>query len=200
MQPVPSAYFTARLTDAFDYARALHANQVRKGTTVPYIAHLLGVAALVIDHGGDEDQAMAALLHDATEDQGRGGRTRAEIEAKFGARVARIVEGCTDADTIPKPPWRERKEAYLAHLGHAPIEVRRVAAADKLHNARAILVDYRHMGERLWARFNAGRDEQLWYYRNLVTVLRSADATGESAGLVDQLDDVVTALEEEARD
>ena len=125
----------------------LHANQVRKGTTVPYTAHLLGVAALVIDHGGDEDQAMAALLHDAIEDQGRGGRTRAEIEAKFGARVARIVEGCTDADTIPKPPWRERKEAYLAHLGHAPIEVRRVAAADKLHNARAILVDYRHIGK-----------------------------------------------------
>ena len=124
MEPVPSAYFTARLTDAFDYARALHANQVRKGTTVPYIAH----------------------------------------------------------------------------LGHAPIEVRRVAAADKLHDARAILVDYRHMGERLWARFNAGRDEQLWYYRNLVTALRSADATGESASLVDQLDDVVSALEEEARD
>ena len=200
MEPVPSAFLTARLTDAFDYTRALHANQVRKGTTVPYIAHLLGVAALVIDHGGDEDQAMAALLHDAIEDQGRGGRTRAEIEAKFGVRVARIVEGCTDADKIPKPPWRERKEAYLAHLGHAPIEVRRVAAADKLHNARAILVDYRHMGERLWARFNAGRDEQLWYYRNLVTALRSADVTGESASLVDQLDDVVTALEEEARD
>jgi GTP pyrophosphokinase len=199
MQPVPSAYFSARLTAAFDYARALHAKQVRKGTTVPYIAHLLGVAALVIEHGGDEDQAVAALLHGAIEDQGRDGRTRTEIEDKFGARVARIVEGCTDADTIPKPPWRERKEAYVAHLGHAPIEVRRVAAADKLHNARAILVDYRRMGERVWARFNAGPDEQLWYYRNLVTALRSADATGESARLVDQLDEVVTALEAEAR-
>ena len=200
MQPVPSAYFTDRLTDAFDYARALHANQPRKGTTVPYIGHLLAVTALVIEHGGDEDQAMAALLHDAIEDQGRGGRTRDEIEAKFGQRVVRIVEGCTDADTTPKPPWRARKEAYLAHLGDAPIEVRRVAAADKLHNARAILADYRLLGERLWPRFNAGRDEQLWYYRNLVTALRSADATGESASLVDQLDDVVTALEEEARD
>src|SRR5437773_10759767 len=103
MEPVPSAFFTARLTDAFDYTRALHANQVLKGTTVPYIAHLLGVAALVIDHGGDEDQAMAALLHDTIEDQGRGRRTRAEIKAKFGAHVTRIGDGSTDAHTITKP-------------------------------------------------------------------------------------------------
>ena len=197
MEPVPSAYFTDRLSDAFDYARALHANQPRKGTTVPYIGHLLAVTALVIEHGGDEDQAMAALLHDAIEDQGRGGRTRDEIEAKFGQRVVRIVEGCTDADTTPKPPWRARKEAYLAHLGDAPIEVRRVAAADKLDNARAILADYRRLGELLWKRFNAERDDQLWYYRSIVTALRSGEGAGAITDLVDELDEVVQALEAE---
>ena len=121
---IPYAYFLSRLVAALDYARELHRYQVRKGTTIPYLAHLLAVAALVIEHGGDEDQAVAALLHDAIEDQGRNGRTRAEIEQKFGDRVLRIVLGCTDADIVPKPPWRERKEAYLAHLATAPIEVR----------------------------------------------------------------------------
>jgi len=197
MEPVPSAYFSRRLSDAFDYARALHENQPRKGTTVPYIGHLLAVTALVIEHGGDEDQAMAALLHDAIEDQGRGGRTRDEIEAKFGQRVVRIVEGWTDADTTPKPPWRARKEAYLAHLGDAPIEVRRVAAADKLDNARAILADYRRLGELLWKRFNATRDDQLWYYRSIVTALRRGEGAGAITDLVDELDEVVQALEAE---
>jgi (p)ppGpp synthase/HD superfamily hydrolase len=196
---IPSAFFTSRLTAAFDYARTLHASQVRKGTTIPYLAHLLAVTALVIEHGGDEDQAMAALLHDAIEDQGRDGRTRSEIEAKFGDRVARIVTGCTDADTVPKPPWRERKQAYLAQLAGAPVEVRRASAADKLHNARAILADYRLLGEHLRQRFNATREEQLWYYRSLVTAFRQANAEGELAGLVDELDEVVRELEREVQ-
>jgi len=158
------------------------------------------VTALVIEHGGDEDQAMGALLHDAIEDQPRNGRTREEIEKKFGERVQQIVLGCTDADTTPKPPWRERKEAYLARLATAPLEVRRVAAADKLYNARAILADYRRLGEWLWKRFNAKRDDQLWYYRSIVTVLRGGDGAGAGAmtGLVDDLDEVVQALEGEA--
>ncbi len=197
MEPVPSAYFSRRLSDAFDYARALHANQPRKGTTVPYIGHLLAVTALVIEHGGDEDQAMAALLHDAIEDQPRNGRTREEIEKKFGERVLQIVLGCTDADTEPKPPWRERKEAYVAHLATAPLEVRRVAAADKLHNARAILADYRRLGELLWKRFNATRDDQLWYYRSIVTALRRGGGAGAITDLVDELDEVVQAVEAE---
>ena len=195
---IPAAYFSSRLVAALDYARQLHRNQVRKGTTIPYLAHLLGVTALVIEHGGDEDQAVAALLHDTIEDQGRNGRTRAEIEQKFGDRVLLIVLGCTDADTDPKPPWRERKEAYLVHLATAPIEVRRVAAADKLHNARAILVDYRRLGGLLWKRFNATRDEQLWYYRGIVTVLRGDNGAGAITNLVDELDEVVRALEGEA--
>jgi (p)ppGpp synthase/HD superfamily hydrolase len=196
MERVPSAHFSGRLTDAFDYARALHTKQVRKGTTVPYIGHLLAVTALVIEQGGDEDQAMAALLHDAIEDQGRGGRTRDEIESKFGKRVARIVEGCTDAHE-PKPPWRERKEEYLAHLASAPTGVRRVAAADKLHNTRAILADYRRLGELLWTRFNAKRDDQLWYYRSIVTALRRGEGAGAISDLIDELDEVVQALEAE---
>jgi (p)ppGpp synthase/HD superfamily hydrolase len=156
----------------------------------------LAVTALVIEHGGDEDQAVAALLHDAIEDQGR---TRAGIEVEFGNRVAQIVAGCTDADTVPKPPWRERKEAYLAHLATASAEVRCVSAADKLHNARAILADYRRLGERLWERFNASAEEQLWYYRGLVTALREGKAGRETADLVDELDEVVGALEAEVR-
>jgi (p)ppGpp synthase/HD superfamily hydrolase len=194
---VPSAFFTPRLAAALDYARGLHDYQVRKGTTIPYIAHLLAVTALVIEHGGDEHQAVAALLHDAIEDQPREGRTREEIEKKFGERVLQIVLGCTDADTKPKPPWRERKEAYVAHLATAPLEVRLVAAADKLHNARAILADYRRLGERLWNRFNAKRDDQLWYYRSIVTALRGGEGAGAISDLVNKLDEVVQALEAE---
>lgn len=195
---IPAAYFTSRLSAAFDYARDLHRNQVRKATTNPYIAHLLAVTALVIEHEGDEDQAVAALLHDAIEDHPRGGRTREEIGRMFGDRVLQIVLGCTDADTDPKPEWRPRKEAYLAHLATARIEVRRVAAADKLHNARAILTDYRRLGESFWQRFNAKRDDQLWYYRGVVTALRGGNGPGAITNLVDELDEVVRATEAEA--
>ena len=148
------------------------------------------MAALVLEQGGDEDLAIAALLHDAVEDQG-GPATREVIRARFGDRVTAIVDGCTDADTQPKPPWRARKEAYLAHLPDASADVRLVSAADKLHNARSVLADYRQVGDALWARFRGGKVGTLWYYRALVTAYRAAG----SSPLVEELDRTVTELE-----
>jgi len=181
---------SARFDDALVYARRLHADQVRKGTAIPYVSHLLAVSSIVLDHGGTEDEAIAALLHDAIEDQG-GDAARAEIRRRFGEAVVAIVDGCTDAETIPKPPWRARKERYIAHLAVASPSVRLVSAADKLHNARAILADYRHLGDVLWDRFNGGRMGTLWYYRGLVDGFRAV----ESTALVDELDRTVTELE-----
>lgn len=181
---------TARIDDALVFARRLHAEQLRKGTDTPYAAHLLGVCALVLEFGGSEDEAIAALLHDAVEDQG-GAAMRAEIGARFGETVAAIVDGCTDAATIPKPPWKARKLAYVAHIAEASSSVRLVSAADKLHNARAILADYRQHGEVLWDRFTGGRDGTLWYYRALVDAFRAA---GESP-LVVELAAVVAEIE-----
>lgn len=139
---------------------------MRKGTTIPYVSHLLGVAALVLEAGGDEDQAIAALLHDAVEDQG-GAATQAEIQRRFGDRVAAIVAACSDTDRHPKPPWRERKEAYLRHLAHAPREALLVSLADKVHNSRSLLADLRDDGDRTWSRFSGGKEGELWYYRRL---------------------------------
>ncbi|MGE0027237.1 MAG: HD domain-containing protein [Thermoleophilia bacterium] len=158
-----------RLDDAFVLARELHAGQRRKGTDIPYLAHLMAVAALVIEDGGDEDEAVAALLHDAVEDQG-GAPTLALIRERFGPRVAAIVDACSDTDEIPKPPWRQRKQTYLDHLRapDLPDGALRVSLADKLHNARAILGDQR-AGRDVFARFNAPRDEQAWYYDALAT-------------------------------
>jgi GTP pyrophosphokinase len=162
---------TMPLSDRFEkalvYATRAHAQQTRKQTTIPYVAHLLGVAGIALTHGADEDEAIAALLHDAVEDQG-GATTRDEIRAQFGERVAEIVDGCSDTDVEPKPEWRERKEAYLEHLRTASPSVRLVSAADKVDNARAILADYRVLGEKLWERFTGGRAGTLWYYRTLV--------------------------------
>jgi GTP pyrophosphokinase len=180
----------ARFADAMRYALQLHAAQLRKGTQVPYMAHLLGVASLALEHGADEDEAIAALLHDAVEDQG-GLPTRAEIARRFGERVAAIVDGCTDADTTPKPPWRPRKEAYIAHLPHAGPSVRLVSAADKLHNARAIVRDVRAGGEAVWSRFNGGKDGTLWYYR----ALADAFNTLGPAALADELARTVAEME-----
>jgi GTP pyrophosphokinase len=179
-----------RFEEALAYAARLHACQVRKGTRIPYVAHLLSVSALVLEDGGDEDQAIAALLHDAVEDQG--GRPQLQqIRRRFGERVAAIVEGCTDADEIPKPPWRARKEAYLAHLRTADPAVRRVSVADKLHNARAILADYRLVGDALWERFSGGRYGVLWYYRALADI--HLDVT--AGPLADELGRVVAEME-----
>ena len=159
-----------RFRSALVLASELHRGQVRKGAKgIPYVGHLLGVASIVIEDGGDEDEAIAALLHDAPEDQG-GEATLARIRSEYGERVGAIVEACTDTLENPKPPWRERKERYIAHLEEAPEEVLRVSLADKVHNARAILADYREVGEELWSRFRGSREESLWYYRTLTDV------------------------------
>jgi (p)ppGpp synthase/HD superfamily hydrolase len=154
---------TERFDEAFRYAHGLHRRQWRKGTSIPYISHLMTVAALVIEHGGDEDQAIAGLLHDAAEDQG-GNQRLAEIRAKYGDAVAGIVADCTDAWTEPKPPWRPRKEAYLKALPNKPAASLLVSLADKTHNAEAILFDYRVLGVPLWDRFNGGAEGTRWYY------------------------------------
>jgi len=181
---------STRFEEALVLATCLHADQTRKGTTIPYISHLLAVTAIVLEHGGNEDEAIAALLHDAIEDQG-GASTREEIRRQFGDRVVEIVDGCTDTDVMPKPPWRARKEAYLAHIIEATPSVRLVSAADKLHNARAILEDYRIIGEALWKRFNGGKEGTLWYYRSAVDSLRKVGTTP----LIEELDRVVSEIE-----
>ncbi|TAK11593.1 MAG: bifunctional (p)ppGpp synthetase/guanosine-3',5'-bis(diphosphate) 3'-pyrophosphohydrolase [Anaerolineae bacterium] len=185
-QQVLGPRFEAALALAFQ----LHAKQARKSSGVPYISHLLAVAALVLEDGGSEDEAIAALLHDAVEDQG-GQKTLDIIRAQFGERVAETVLACSDADTMPKPPWRARKEAHIAHLRSAGASVRRVVAADKLHNARTTLADYRTQGEQVWDRFKGGKDGTLWYYRAVHAAL-----AGQGAGvLVDELGRVLDEME-----
>lgn len=185
---------TSTLSPRFDtalvYASHFHRDQQRKGGSIPYVSHLLAVTAIVLEHGGTEDEAIAALLHDAVEDRG-GPAMRELILEEFGEAVVTIVDGCTDADTIPKPPWRERKEAYIAHVSDASASVRLVSAADKLHNARAILADYQQLGDRLWCRFNGGRDGTLWYYRALADIFQEA----ESTPLTEELKRTVDELE-----
>lgn len=181
---------SSRFTQALTYATELHSDQVRKGSGVPYVAHLLGVTSLALEYGADEDEAIAALLHDAIEDQG-GVATGEEIRHKFGDRVTEIVQGCTDSHSTPSPPWRERKQAYIAHIPTASASVKLVSACDKLYNARSILKDYRKIGDKLWERFTGKRDGTLWYYRSLVTAFRE----GGSTPLVDELDRVVSELE-----
>lgn len=167
---------STRFEEALVFATRLHRRQVRKGSGIPYLSHLLAVAALVFEYGGNEDEAIAALLHDAIEDQG-GDATRQEIRRSFGDIVVEIVNGCTDTDTSPKPAWRPRKEAYIAHLRTASPSVLLVSSADKLHNARAILGDYRVVGEELWQRFSTGKEGTLWYYRSLLTAYKARGVT-----------------------
>ena len=187
---------TERFEEALVYAAQAHAGHVRKGSGAPYVSHLLAVAALALEAGGDEDEVIAALLHDAVEDQG--GPTRlADIRARFGDRVADIVDGCTDGWADPttgsKAPWRERKEEHLARLAD-PATTRSVClvvAADKLHNARSLVEEYRVLGEALWDRFNAGGDDILWYQRSAVDAL----AARGDVPLADELTRVVDELE-----
>jgi GTP pyrophosphokinase len=181
---------TSRFRDALVYAAELHAEQTRKASGVPYIAHLLGVASIALEHGADEDEAIAALLHDAVEDQG-GQRTAEEIRRRFGDRVVEIVLGCTDADTIPKPPWRQRKEKYIAHVEHSSPSVWLVSGSDKLYNARSILADYRRLGDEVWSRFTGRKEGTLWYYRALVKALRDK----APLALAEELERVVSELE-----
>jgi (p)ppGpp synthase/HD superfamily hydrolase len=186
----PFVPYGPRFEEALLYAARVHAVQRRKGTAIPYVTHLLAVAAIVGENGGTEDEVIAALLHDAVEDQGGEARL-ADIRARFGVEVAAIVWGCTDAETIPKPPWRARKEAYIAHLAGATPSVLLVSSADKLHNARAILADLRAQGAATWGRFNGGKEGSLWYYR----ALAAAYARREGGPVAEELARVVGEIE-----
>jgi (p)ppGpp synthase/HD superfamily hydrolase len=206
MPRVLSNPLSDRFNDALVYAHNLHRHQPRKGRDIPYIGHLLGVASLVLENGGDEELAIAALLHDAVEDQG-GLPRRDEIEHKYGKRVADVVMGCTDSDAVDpqqKLPWCDRKVAYIEHVQHeADGGVRLVSLADKVHNARAILTDHIESGDACFERFSGRKDGTLWYYRALVEAFRHAEGRGSddselSQGrrrLLHELERVVTELE-----
>jgi (p)ppGpp synthase/HD superfamily hydrolase len=190
-------HLTNRFTMAVDYARHLHIER-RKGTEIPYMAHLLGVASLVMGEAGQagfpvtEEMAIAALLHDAAEDKGGLPRLK-DVEHNFGSNVARMVEGLSDSlsdDPGDKQPWLERKRAYVERLRGEPADVRLISAADKLYNARAILEDYREIGPRVWERFKRGRKDQIWYFDELLAVYRSFGASRT----VDELERVVNEL------
>ncbi len=188
---------TAKFDEALLFATEKHRAQVRKGSGVPYVSHLLGVASLVLEHGGDEDEAIGALLHDVIEDQDV---TEDDLIRKFGPRVAEIVVGCTDgvpdALTGKKPPWKERKEAYIAHINASlATSIRLVSAADKLHNIRSIITDYRTLGEELWSRFSGGR-ETIWYYRALADQFSRVSSDTDPRGLHTLLAELHVAVEE----
>lgn len=192
-QAEPSvSLLTERFEEALIYSVRLHAKQTRKKSNIPYVAHLLGVTAMVLENGGDEDEAIAALLHDAVEDQG-GLKTLEAIRKKFGERVAEIVYAVTDAYVVPKPPWRERKEKYIASIRTASHSAICVSLADKVYNARTTLRDIRREGESGWARFNGGREGTLWYYHQLIDAFRDHGMNflfEELEELVDELDDL----------
>ena len=176
--------------EALNFAAQMHLRQFRKGRPIPFVSHLLAVASLVLEYGGNEDEAIAALLHDAVEDQG-GRPVLDRIRRRFGETVAEIVEGCTDSYTIPKPPWRERKESYICHLANASPSVLLVCTADKVHNARSLVRDYRELGNSLWSTFKGGREGTLWNYRALLEALRARS----KSPLVDELEREVGKLE-----
>jgi len=184
--------YSTRFDDALVYASGLHREQTRKGSGIPYVNHLLGVAALVGEAGGSEGQVIAALLHDAVEDQG-GLPVLDKIRRRFGGAVAEMVESCTDSVESPKPPWRPRKEAYVAHVAHADPDALLVSIADKLYNSRTILFTLRTEGDAFWDRFTGKKDGSLWYYRALVTAFR---ARGRWLDLVDEFERTVRAMEE----
>ncbi|MDQ7844205.1 MAG: HD domain-containing protein [Armatimonadota bacterium] len=179
-----------KFQQALRYVHRLHRGQYRKRTRIPYIGHLLVVAGLVLEYGGDEDLAIAALLHDAVEDQG-GRKTLAQIRRRFGGRVASIVGECSDRLTVRKSPWRVRKETYLTHLRTASEGALLVSLADKVHNASTIVKDLHRVGDRVWSRFGGGKAGTLWYYRRLVDTFRQttapADLVGELARRVSQM-------------
>ena len=190
--PAEQWLYSERFLVALDTAARMHAAQRRKGGEIPYVSHLLGTCSIALEYGADEDEAIAALLHDAIEDVQPTGAARNAV-AIFGDRVLAIVEGCTDADTHPKPPWRERKERYIAHLANADASILLISAADKLHNARSILADLRRVGDAVWDRFTASRDETLWYYRSIATAF--AANPGHDPELVAELNRTVEELE-----
>ena len=185
-----NCYLTNRFERAVIIANQLHYYQRRKATNVPYISHLLSVAALVLEDSGDEDQAIAALLHDAAEDQG-GLETLELIRNHFGEKVVGIVAGCSDTFQTPKPPWKVRKKEYLAELQTADSAIVLVSLADKLHNARSLLAVYRSIGEQVWERFNGGKRGMLWYYRSLVEIFQErsdSQMVGEFKNIVSEIE------------
>lgn len=187
---------TDRFARAFTLAWEVHGRQLRKRTGIPYMAHVMSVCALALEHGADEDVAIAALLHDTVEDSVDGAATHRRIDSEFGVRVARIVMACSDAVAVPgapKPPWRERKEQYLGHLDtDADADVLLVSACDKLHNASSILADLRVDGDAVWQRFTVtDPHQQLWYYTSVVEILRRR----LPGALTDELVDVVKEME-----
>ena len=188
---------STRFDHALLFAAQVHRNQDRKKSGIPYISHLLGVASIVLDYGGDEEMAIAALLHDAVEDHG--GRPMLKvIEQVFGTRVAKIVDGCTDSyaeDPKKKESWETRKFRYLRRLRHEDAETRFVSAADKLYNTRAVLRDLRYNGDATFARFSAPKAKIIWYYRSLVTEYRTGGVTHLLKPLIDDLDRVVMEVE-----
>lgn len=181
---------TERLSTALAIAVQAHHGQFRKGTSIPYVSHPIGVASLALEYGADEDQVCAALLHDALED---GGPAYEDvIRQKLGARVTYLVLGCTDGmpdESGAKAPWKERKLAYLEHLAEAPGDVLLVSGADKLHNARAIVQDMDRVGDAVFDRFTASKAETLWYYESLVSILerRTAPMSADLARVVKQM-------------
>ncbi|MEH1896963.1 MAG: HD domain-containing protein [Nostoc sp.] len=179
---------TTRFEEALVYATQLHAEQVRRISGVPYISHLLSVTALVLEDGGSEDEAIAALLHDAIEDRG-GRRTGEIIRQKFGDKVADIVEACTESDVVPQPPWKERKQKYLENISQGSPEVLRVALADKVHNARSNLTEWDLYGDKAWNKEQ--RQRTLWFYRSVITVAQ----TLTDSRLVEELRRIVKQLE-----
>ncbi|MCC6145223.1 MAG: HD domain-containing protein [Candidatus Hydrogenedentes bacterium] len=183
-------HYSDRYRDALLYAFDAHRTQIRKGSDIPYITHLLSVAASVGEYGGTEDQAIAALLHDAAEDQG-GAATVEDIRARFGDAVATCVAACSDTFEDPKPAWRPRKEKHVAKLREVPPEIKLVVAADKLHNARSMLRDYRMVGPALWERFTADRDSMIWYLRSM----HGALSDGWEHPILLELADVLEQLE-----
>jgi (p)ppGpp synthase/HD superfamily hydrolase len=188
---------STRFDHALLFAAQVHREQDRKKSGIPYLSHLLGVASIVLDYGGDEEMAIAALLHDAVEDHG--GRLMLKvIEQIFGPRAAKIVDGCTDSyaeDPKKKEGWERRKTRYLARIRHEDAETRFVSAADKLYNARAVLRDLRNDGDIAFARFTAPKVKTLWYYRSLVREYRAGGVTHRLKPLIDDLDRVVTEVE-----
>ena len=181
-----------KFAEAVGVAAKMFADKTKKGTNIPYISHLLGTCAIALEHGATEDEAIAALLHDTIEDIRPNDVARAAVEY-FGQEVLRIVKACSDSDTDPKPPWQGRKERYLDRLAREDHAVLLVSASDKLHNARAIVTDLRHHGSSVWERFNAPREKQLWYYRELVKIFRKHLV--ENPALVAELDLAVTEME-----
>jgi (p)ppGpp synthase/HD superfamily hydrolase len=176
---------------ALVYATRLHADQIRKVDGTPYIAHLLSVAAMVLEAGGCEAEAIAGLLHDSLEDQGSA-QTKAEIRQQFGEEVFSIIEGCTESEIIPKPPWMERKERYLAQLLIGSPSVRLVSLADKLHNARSLLASLYQFGEEVWTYFKVGKDSTLWFYKALMPIYRTIDRPW----MVQEFEEVILELEQ----